>query len=241
VRVGEVLDAMRAADLARYPDASWTGLRAALGEGFVPPEASLDLAHGGGIGGGGPGFLARALDGYGAAAARYGSTGSPIPPGPDAPGSPLDSTRAQERTVAAAGAIGHKEREPLAAAVDALDAQAGPSAPLESSGGLVAVVAVTLDAAGAVAGVRLVSRSASADYDRAALAQAERLAGRELSRRLAGTVTEWVFVTEVLVRPPSAAAAVRFDATFRPAGISHPLERVTRTRIELRAVRRGSS
>jgi len=237
-RIADMLDTLRAEDLSRYPDASWTTLRDALGAGFLAPGSALDRARVTDGPGGGPNALGRYAQALNAASERYGKTGSPMPQGTGTPGE-HDNPRAFERTVAAAGALGSPERSALAAAIDGLDAQVGPQAPTESLGGLVAIVAVRLDAAGAVERARLVARSGSAEYDASALEAAERLVGRELSRRLAGTETEWAFVTEVRLRPMTAAAAVQFDATFKPTGVSHPLQRIVRTRVELRAIRRG--
>jgi len=237
-RIADMLETLRAEDLSRYPDASWTDLRDALGAGFLAPGSALDRARVTDGSSGGPNALGRYAQALNAASERYGKTGSPMPKGTGTPGE-HDNPRTVERIVAAAGALGSPERSALAAAIDGLDAQVGPQAPTESLGGLVAIVAVKLDAAGAVERARLVARSGSADYDASALEAAGRLVGRALSRRLAGTETEWAFVTEVRLRPMTAAAAVQFDATFKPTGVSHPLQRVVRTRVELRAIRRG--
>ncbi|MFT3916750.1 MAG: hypothetical protein QM704_22520 [Anaeromyxobacteraceae bacterium] len=235
--VSTVMDGLRAEDLARYPDASWTGLRDALAAGFLAPERALEMAEKAtGTGGGGPNGLGRFAQAYGDMLGQYGRTGTTLPRDVEAPGD-HDSPRAFERQVAAAGAAGSPERAALATAIDGLDAQ-GPSVPTVRFGGLVAVVAVRLDARGAVAASRLVAASGNAEYDRAALEQARRLGGRELSRRLASTETEWAFVTEVRMRPPNAGAAVRFDATLKSADVAYPFQKLVRTRVELRAVRR---
>jgi TonB family protein len=239
-RVRELVERMRAEDLRRYPDASWTDLRDALGRGFAPPMDSLERAHvlDGGPGAG-PGLVGRFVDGYGQSAARYGKTGSPVPPGPGAPGVTQDSTPAAARAVAVAGALGSPERSELAQAIDGLSLLPGPNAPAELAGALVAVVAVRLDAAGAVTDVRLVGRSGSPGYDRAVLETAQQVLGRRLSRRLAGTVTEWAFATEVRVQPVAPGVAFTFDDALRPQEGFLPLQRRVRTRIELRAIRPG--
>ncbi|MFO0583588.1 MAG: hypothetical protein U0229_15055 [Anaeromyxobacter sp.] len=236
-QVTSVMDGLRAEDLARYPDASWTGLRDALAAGFLAPERALELAEKQtSTGGGGPNGFGRFAQAYGDMVGQYGRTGTTLPRDVEAPGD-HDNPRTVERVVAAAGAARHPERAALAGAIDGLDAQ-GPALPTVRFGGLAAVVAVRLDAKGAVAGSRLVVGSGDAEYDRAALEQARRLAGRELSRRLASTETEWAFVTEVRQRPPNAGAAVQFDATFKPTGVAYPFQKIVRTRVELRAVRR---
>jgi hypothetical protein len=234
-RVGDLLEAMRAEDLRRYPDTSWTDLRDALGGGFAPPMSALEGAR---VLSGGPGFLGRFIDGYAPAAERYGKTGSVIAPGPGVPGARDGTTPSAARTVAVAGASG-PEREALARSVDALSTLPGPNAPTEASGALVTVVAVRLDAEGAVSDVRLLARSGSPAYDRAVLEKAERVLGRRLSRRLAGTVTEWAFCTEVRVQPLGPGAAVSLDDVLRPQEGFVPLRRVVRTRVELRALRPG--
>ena len=237
--VHDLLESMRAEDLRRYPDASWTDLRDALANGFAPPMSSLERQRALGVGpGAGPGLLGRFLDGYGKSAERYGRTGSVIEPGPGAPGD-HDSTRENARQVAVAGSIGNKEREAAAPAFDALATLPGPNAPMEVSGALVTVVAVALDAEGAVKSVRLVSRSGSPAYDRAVLDRAEQVVGRRLSRRLAGTITEWAFATEVRIQPMTPGLGLSFDDAFKPKDVHYPLQRVVRTRVELRSVRPG--
>ena len=124
-QVTSVMDGLRAEDLARYPDASWTGLRDALAAGFLAPERALELAEKQtSTGGGGPNGFGRFAQAYGDMVGQYGRTGTTLPRDVEAPGD-HDNPRTVERVVAAAGAARHPERAALAGAIDGLDAQ-GP-------------------------------------------------------------------------------------------------------------------
>ncbi|WP_242360008.1 TonB C-terminal domain-containing protein, partial [Anaeromyxobacter sp. SG17] len=227
-RVDGMLAEMRARDLARYPDASWMDLRDALAGGFAPDFGVLR--------GGGQGtrdLLADTAGAYLGAAEAYGRSGRPFENGPDAPGRVAPGTDA---TVHAA-AEGDRERESLVAGIDALAATGGKG--LAWSKALVTVVAVTEDGDGVVTEARVVASSGNPAHDRLALAQARGLIGRSPSRRLAGTTTEWAFVTELSVIPPVPVAGVAFDANFKPKGFVYPLKRKAKSRIELVAVREG--
>ncbi|WP_242342752.1 energy transducer TonB family protein [Anaeromyxobacter terrae] len=227
-RVDGMLAEMRARDLARYPDASWMDLRDALAGGFAP---DFGVLRGGGQGVGD--LLADTASAYLGAAEAYGRTGRPFANAPDAPGRVAPGKDAAVH----AAAEGSRDREALAAGSDALAATGGKGLAQAWSKGLVTVVAVVEDEGGVVTDARVVASSGNPAHDRLALERARRLFGRTLSRRLAGTTTEWAFVTELSVIPPLPVAGVAFDANFKPKGLVYPLKRSAKSRIELVAVR----
>jgi hypothetical protein len=228
-RIDDLIAGMKARDLSRYPDTSWTELRDGLADGF--PRGPGALGERGGVGV----ALSQSATAYLETAQRFAERGSPLGDDPSAPG------RVAPDKAAAAGvsAVGNRDREALQAGVDRLAASAPPGAGGRPwSSGLVAVVEIEQDEKAAVTRARLIRGSGSAAYDRLVAAHARRLLGRSLAPRLAGTRTEWAFATELLVSPPAPVLGFGFDADFKPTGVSYPLARSTRTRIELLSVRR---
>jgi len=233
-RVDDLIAELKARDLARYPDASWMELRDGLAAGFAPGPEALRGRPGarGGLGD----AIADAATAYQDTARRFAERGSPFGDASSEPG----EVAPDKAAVAGVSAVGNRDRESLQAGVDRLAASAPPGAGGQPwTSGLVAVVELEQDEAGAVTRARLVRGSGSAAYDRLAVAQARRLIGRSLAPRLAGARTQWAFVTELLVAPPAAPAlGLSFDADFKPAGASYPFARARRTRIELLSVRK---
>jgi hypothetical protein len=228
-RIDDLIAEMKARDLSRYPDTSWTELRDALADGF----AARPGAPGGQAGLGSA--LGQSATAYLDTARRFAERGSPLGDDPSAAG----IAAADKAAVAGVSAEGNRDREALQAGVDRLAASGPPGAGGQPwTSGLVAVVEIEQDAKGAVARARLIRRSGTPAYDRLVVAQARRLLGRALAPRLAGTRTVWAFATELAVSLPAPALGIGFDASFKPTGLGYPLKRTTRTRIELLSVRR---
>jgi hypothetical protein len=219
-RVDAMIGEMRARDLTRYPDASWMDLRDALARGFGPDF----------------GLLANTASPYLGAAEAYGRTGRPFASAPDAPG----RAGAGKNAAVHAAAEGNREREALAAGIDALAAAGDEGFAKAWTKALVTVISVVEDGEGVVTDVLLAASSGNQAHDRLALEQGRRLVGRAHARRLAGTATDWAFVTELSVVPPRPVAGVALDEHFKPTGaLFYPLRRAAKSRIELVALRRA--
>jgi hypothetical protein len=220
-RAREVAGGARAADLARYPDESWSEERRRLADGFAPGAGAFD-------GVAGSGATAAAAGDWMDAAGRYALSGRPWAPAPD----PEPTARERVARTAQAASIMPAETHAFFDVQEALAARAEAT----PSRRLTSLVAVEHDAEARVTGVRLVSTSGSARHDREAVGRARRLLGSVPAPRFRSCVVHWAFVTELFVAPGLPRAGLSFDANFRPERPDHPLRREVRSRVELVAV-----
>ena len=183
-RAREVAANARAADLARYPDESWSEERRRLADGFAPGTGAFD-------GVAGSSAQAAVAGDWMDAAGRYALGGPPWPPAPD----PEPTARERGARTAQAASIMPAETHAF------FDAQAALAARAEAtpSRRLTSLVAVEHDAEARVGGVRLVATSGSARHDREALERARRLVGSASAPRFRSCVVHWAFVTELFV------------------------------------------
>ncbi len=207
-RIDRIVGEARASDLARYPDARWTGLRDRMAAGFSPPEELLPRS-----GSGRP----APLEAWSRAAERYGHTGSPeSSASAEGPGAEV-AREGAERLGFGEGAVALLRLGGTAAAPGVLSR-------------LVTLVAVEQGEDGRVVRVWLLGSSGDLAHDRLAVDRARRIRGTPgLDLPHVGR-SDWAFTSE-LVEPPGGL----FDANFRPVPARDRRPRV-RTHVELVAI-----